>query len=667
MNTITRHFLICGAIAALGLFGGTAWAQDAAPRATAPEAPAAPVAPAAPAAPQATPPAAAQRSATPPATQRNTTPPATTPADAAPHAAANDNDDRDGPRSADDTSDADPPIVWTRDPARGRRGGARFHDDNEIVTIGGSSHLQAGGRSNAVVSVFGSSTSAGEVRDSVVSVLGDTRVEGGKVGDASVSVLGNNYVNAEVDGDVVAVLGDVELGPNAKVRGNAVVVGGRLIRDPNAVLGGSVQNVLMIPDSAILGFKSWLKNCLRYLRPLAFAPDLGWAWTIALGVLALYALFAVMFRDPLDRCVQTLQERPGETIVASVLAMLLTPILYVVLAITVIGIAFMPIAGFGILLATLFGKAVVLAWIGRGMLTLANQNEHTHSAIAVLIGGAIALLLYTVPVLGFLVFNLLGILGFGAVVYTLMLASRAKRRSTPPASGPGARAPGAGPAPAGAAAGAAGVAASANLGGMPAGATPHTAGFSASDAAAGGAGFGAASIGGEAAAAGTASGPDAAFAASGSAGSSDGGSGRLGGGAIPPTNGSADSLSLPRAGFWIRILALLIDTVLVGVVFNVLDHHTKLQLIALAAYGAIMWKMKGTTVGGIVCNLKIVRLDGREIDWSTAIVRALGCFLSLIVCGLGFIWIAFDPDRQAWHDKIAGTAVVRVPQGVSLL
>jgi uncharacterized RDD family membrane protein YckC len=45
----------------------------------------------------------------------------------------------------------------------------------------------------------------------------------------------------------------------------------------------------------------------------------------------------------------------------------------------------------------------------------------------------------------------------------------------------------------------------------------------------------------------------------------------------------------------------------------------------------------------------------------------LGCFLSLIVVGLGFITIAFDAGKQGWHDKIAGTAVVRVPKGVSLL
>jgi len=87
----------------------------------------------------------------------------------------------------------------------------------------------------------------------------------------------------------------------------------------------------------------------------------------------------------------------------------------------------------------------------------------------------------------------------------------------------------------------------------------------------------------------------------------------------------------------------------------------------LAAYGAVMWKFKGATIGGIVFNLQVVRLDGRELDWATAIVRALSCFLSLFVAALGFIWIAFDDDKQAWHDKIAGTVVVRMPKGVSLL
>jgi len=64
-----------------------------------------------------------------------------------------------------------------------------------------------------------------------------------------------------------------------------------------------------------------------------------------------------------------------------------------------------------------------------------------------------------------------------------------------------------------------------------------------------------------------------------------------------------------------------------------------------------------------VFDLRVVRLDGRAVDWETAIIRALGCFLSLAVAGLGFFWIAFDHGKQAWHDKIAGTVVVRVSHG----
>lgn len=98
-----------------------------------------------------------------------------------------------------------------------------------------------------------------------------------------------------------------------------------------------------------------------------------------------------------------------------------------------------------------------------------------------------------------------------------------------------------------------------------------------------------------------------------------------------------------------------------------LHHVFHLELLVLATYGAVMWKLRGSTIGGIVFDLQVVRLDGRPIDWQTAIVRALGCFLSLAVAGLGFFWIAFDHGKQAWHDKIAGTAVVRVAKGASLV
>jgi uncharacterized RDD family membrane protein YckC len=143
--------------------------------------------------------------------------------------------------------------------------------------------------------------------------------------------------------------------------------------------------------------------------------------------------------------------------------------------------------------------------------------------------------------------------------------------------------------------------------------------------------------------------------------------------ALPPLSAG----TLPRAGFMIRLGALALDAILVGMIvgfvqgvlprFLQFNHGPGGILLMLAIYGAVMWKHKGTTIGGIVCGLKVVRLDNREIDWATAVVRALSCFLSLVVAGLGFIWVAFDDEKQSWHDKIAGTTVVVVPKGVSLL
>jgi len=138
--------------------------------------------------------------------------------------------------------------------------------------------------------------------------------------------------------------------------------------------------------------------------------------------------------------------------------------------------------------------------------------------------------------------------------------------------------------------------------------------------------------------------------------------------AAPPPAISA--MTLPRAGFVIRTAALCIDLLLCILVIEVIPwvhFHCGLILIVLASYGAVMWKLRGTTVGGSICHLKVVRLDDRPLDWTVAIVRSLSCFLSLFVVGLGFLWVAIDDEKQAWHDKIAGTTVVRVPKSVALI
>lgn len=470
-----------------------------------------------------------------------------------------------------------------------------------VVSIGHKAVLPAGSHADSVVAIFAPAISEGDVDQAVVSVLGNTRVTG-RAGDSAVAVMGSVYVNSEVDGDVVAVMGNVELGPEARVRGDVVVVGGELKKDPAAVVEGEVQRVLPTDWTDFDWVRPWIDRCLLYGRPLAFESGLGWAWGIALGALALYLFLAFMFPTAVDRCVRTLETHPGQSVLAAILTVLLTPVVFLLLLITVVGIGAIPFLVVGLVCADLFGKVVVLAAIGRRCTPMLAHQPMAHTLVGLLVGSAIALLVYTIPVIGFVAFKLLEFLGLGVVIYTLLQVMRARRQATPPGAVPpaGPGVPPAGP-------------------GVP----PM--------------GEGAVAQRGEA------------FHAE------------------PTPAFTPVSASAVRAGFLLRMAALLLDVLLIGILTKLVDQGVRVDLFVLAAYGAVMWKLKGSTVGGIICGIQVVRLDGRPIDWATAVVRALSCFLSLAVAGLGFVWIAIDSERQSWHDKIAGTVVVRLPKGASLI
>ena len=506
--------------------------------------------------------------------------------------------------------------------------------NRQIVSVGHSSYLPAGESAQQVVSVMGSTKVDGNVSDSAVAVLGSLTVNG-SAGDSAVAVLGDAYINGKVDRDVVAVLGNVKLGPQAVIGGHVTAVLGSVERSPTAVVQGGTVNVLSGWFGNVEGLHAWLQHCFLYGRPLAPDLDVGWAWWLALATLAFYVLIAAVFQDGVRRCVQTLETHPGPSILATIIVVLLVPIVMLALVITVVGIAVIPLLWLGLICAGIFGRVVALGWVGSRCLRLADQQAASRAMLEVLVGGLIVLALYMVPLLGLFVYLLLGAFGFGAVAYTILLAARPAPIKPAP-GGPRAGAGGPTPGTPGAASG------------TPPGTTWTASGTS----------------------------PDA-------TGSSADNTSASPPPPPPPPPGTPpgappgapaghapdvlDIAALPRAGFWIRMLALLIDLILVGVALSWLHHGGRGMLLLLATYGAIMWKLKGTTVGGIVCDLKVVRIGGGPLDWGTAIVRALGCFLSLVIAGLGFIWIAVDHEHQAWHDKIAGTVVVRVPKGVGLI
>jgi uncharacterized RDD family membrane protein YckC/cytoskeletal protein CcmA (bactofilin family) len=470
------------------------------------------------------------------------------------------------------------------------------HTDNVVVNVWGDARLPARQVADGVISIFGDALVEGEVIDAVVTMFGNARVTGDVHGGV-VSLFGNTYIDGEVHDAAVSVFGDLELGPNARVDGDIAVVAGKLTRAPGSEVRGESE-IVAGGFPAIEGVRVWIEKCLLYGRPLAFEPSLWWAWAIAFGFLLFYVVIALLFDRAVVRCVETLETQPGQSTVASIMTVVLVPVMFVVLAISVIGIVVIPFAGMALMVASLFGKAVALAALGRRVTRFTGIAPLSHIAFATFVGGLIALALYVIPVIGIIAYKLLGIIGLGVVVYTILLAIRQRSANRAPAV--------------------AAAAPAASLGDAPV--EPATA-------------------------ASTEPSPAAA--------------------PVPPATPAA--ITAPRAGFWIRMGALLVDMILVGVIVGILDLSGETFLVGLAGYGALMWKLKSTTIGGLVCGLKVVRRDGAEINWDTAIVRALGCFLSMIVAGLGFLWIVFDEDRQAWHDKIAGTLVVRTTRPESLV
>jgi uncharacterized RDD family membrane protein YckC len=136
----------------------------------------------------------------------------------------------------------------------------------------------------------------------------------------------------------------------------------------------------------------------------------------------------------------------------------------------------------------------------------------------------------------------------------------------------------------------------------------------------------------------------------------------------PRPDAVPEALAYPRAGFWERMGAGFLDLVLLSVISSIarrMGFHW-FFLIALAYFSG-MWAWKGTTVGGIVLGLKVVRVDGSPLAFIVALVRALAAGFSAVVLFLGFVWIAWDPEKLAWHDRIAGTAVVRLGRGTPLV
>jgi uncharacterized RDD family membrane protein YckC len=129
-------------------------------------------------------------------------------------------------------------------------------------------------------------------------------------------------------------------------------------------------------------------------------------------------------------------------------------------------------------------------------------------------------------------------------------------------------------------------------------------------------------------------------------------------------------------GFWIRVVAYIIDAVIIGIVAGIIDAilHINLtdpqnpnygsgsgvNLVLSFAYFVGMWSTQGATLGQRIFKLKVVDANtSQPISFGKSALRWVGLLVSFLVCFVGIIWVAFDARKQGWMDKIAGTLVVQ--------
>lgn len=129
---------------------------------------------------------------------------------------------------------------------------------------------------------------------------------------------------------------------------------------------------------------------------------------------------------------------------------------------------------------------------------------------------------------------------------------------------------------------------------------------------------------------------------------------------------------LEYVGFWARVGASLIDTLLLLVVLVPLSYilfgtyvTTGLKdilinwIIPLAIVIAL-WIKYGATPGKMAMGAKIVdATTGKEPTTGQFLIRYVGYFVGGIPLGVGIFWVAFDRKKQGWHDKMANTVVIR--------
>jgi len=150
---------------------------------------------------------------------------------------------------------------------------------------------------------------------------------------------------------------------------------------------------------------------------------------------------------------------------------------------------------------------------------------------------------------------------------------------------------------------------------------------------------------------------------------------RLKNGQIPLLNSENQIFNMPLlrktyVGFWPRFFALVIDTILLGIVYWLIsfslfftgyDFFTAfiigilVYILVDAIYEIVLIWKRGATIGKFLMGVKITDKRGKNISLLTSIGRYFAKMLSAIILGIGYLMIIWDPKKQGLHDELLNT------------
>jgi uncharacterized RDD family membrane protein YckC len=142
------------------------------------------------------------------------------------------------------------------------------------------------------------------------------------------------------------------------------------------------------------------------------------------------------------------------------------------------------------------------------------------------------------------------------------------------------------------------------------------------------------------------------------------------------------------AGFWIRVLAAIIDGIIVAVIDGIVQflllgqmmrtmvqqQATPTDALGMLSAAGVVWVVDtaigacyeaffisklGATPGKMALSLKVVRPNGGPVDLGRAFGRYFGKLLSAIILLIGYIMVAFDKEKRGLHDMICDTRVIK--------